>query len=212
MRPVRAAGIIKDRMTVIGPLVTGKSTLDLGVVDSRRQRHQTDQRLEKTPSSLFRQIHKINPEAMGVDIDAEGVDLLSAQGFNTRAADVMDMNLGDSFQAIIAGEIIEHLTNPGQFLINMRKHLTSDGNLVITTPNPFYVKHVWKILRYQQPSVHEEHTCWFDPITLSQLCRMCDLEPYAFYWIQPRSQLLKTWPRLFRNYFCHSFMLLARPQ
>lgn len=89
MRPVRAAGIIKDRMTVIGPLVTGKSTLDLGVVDSRRQRHQTDQRLEKTPSSLFRQIHIINPEAMGVDIDAVGVDL--------GVKDLLDIYIGQVF-------------------------------------------------------------------------------------------------------------------
>ena len=202
---------ITDRMNVIEPLVAGKKTLDCGIVDSRRQRHETADRLEKLPNLLFQRICEINPDTMGVDIDEQGVQILRDKGFNTKTANVMDMDLGERFETIVAGEIIEHLDNPGQFLCNMRNHLVEGGTLLLTTPNPFYFKQVWKIWKRNRPAVHEEHTMWFDPITLSHLCRLSGLDPYEIYWVQPRKQLIKTWPRLFRNYFSHSFMILARP-
>ena len=202
---------ITDRMDIIGPRVANRKTLDLGIVDSRRARKGTKEKLEKFPSFLFSKICTINPEATGVDIDAEGINLLRAQGYNTVVADVITMDLGEKFQTIVAGEIIEHLANPGLFLSNMKQHLTDDGVVIITTPNPFYAKQAWKILHYKRPSVHEEHTCWFDPITLTNLCRMSGLEPVEGYWIQPRASSIKTFLRYIRRYFSHSFMVVARP-
>ena len=199
---------IKDRMDVIEPLIKNKKVLDLGVVDSRRSRHQTNERLEKFPNLLFRRVCEINPETLGVDVDEQGIAILKEQGFNVIAADVMNMDLEELFDVIIAGEIIEHLENPGIFLRNMAKHLNTDGVLLVTTPNPFYFKQVWKILRRNRPQVHEEHTCWFDPSTLSRLAEICGLKVVGGYWIQPNPELIKTWPRLLRNYFSHSFMLI----
>ena len=132
-------------------------------------------------------------------------------GFNAKTADVITMDLGEQFDCIVGGEIIEHLPNPGHFLSNMRKHLKDGGTLIITTPNPFYIKQTWKIWRYNRPSVHEEHTCWFDPITLCNLCAMSGLEVIDIYWVRSRKrQFLKVWPSLLRNYFSHSFMILAK--
>ena len=108
---------IKDRMDVIEPLIKDKKVLDLGVVDSRRKRHKTGERLEKLPNLLFRRICEINPDTMGVDIDEQGVAILREQGFKVAAADVMTMDLGQRFDVIIAGEIIEHLENPGNFYV-----------------------------------------------------------------------------------------------
>jgi SAM-dependent methyltransferase len=212
MTRLQAQRTIRDRMEIIAPLVRGRKTLDLGVVDSRRNRQGTAERLEKLPGLLFRRICEVNPDTVGVDIDEAGVDILRQQGFHTRTADVTTMDLGERYEAIVAGEIIEHLANPGLFLGNMVRHLTPGGTLVVTTPNPFHFGQVWKIWRYGRPRVHEEHTCWFDPITLCHLCRESQLDPYAVYWVQSAGKdVLKTWPRFFRKYFSESFMVLARP-
>ena len=203
---------VTDRMDVIEPLVRAGSVLDMGIVDSRRGKRDSGSQLKtKTVTSLFRKICDKNPDTLGVDIDAEGIEILNKHGFNTRHENVITMDLGQTFDTIVAGELIEHLPNPGTFLENMSRHLKPDGTLVITTPNPFYSKQAWKIWRHSQPSVHEEHTCWFDPITLNTLCQMSGLKVDKIYWVQKKKSFLKTLPARFRSYFSHSFIVLAKP-
>ena len=203
---------VTDRMDVIEPLVRTGSVLDMGIVDSRRGKRDSGSQLKtKTVTSLFRKICDKNPDTLGVDIDAEGIEILNKHGFNTRHENVITMDLGQTFDTIVAGELIEHLPNPGTFLENMSRHLKPDGTLVITTPNPFYSKQAWKIWRHSQPSVHEEHTCWFDPITLNTLCQLSGLKVDKIYWVQKKKSFLKTLPARFRGYFSHSFIVLAKP-
>ena len=203
---------VTDRMDVIEPLVRTGSVLDMGIVDSRRGKRDSGSQLKtKTVTSLFRKICDKNPDTLGVDIDAEGIEILNKHGFNTRHENVITMDLGQTFDTIVAGELIEHLPNPGTFLENMSRHLKPYGTLVITTPNPFYSKQAWKIWRHSQPSVHEEHTCWFDPITLNTLCQMSGLKVDKIYWVQKKKSFLKTLPTRFRGYFSHSFIVLAKP-
>ena len=203
---------VTDRMDVIEPLVRAGSVLDMGIVDSRRGKRDSGSQLKtKTVTSLFRKICDKNPDTLGVDIDAEGIEILNKHGFNTRHENVITMDLGQTFDTIVAGELIEHLPNPGTFLENMSRHLKPNGTLVITTPNPFYSKQAWKIWRHSQPSVHEEHTCWFDPITLNTLCQLSGLKVDKIYWVQKKKSFLKTLPARFRGYFSHSFIVLAKP-
>jgi len=44
---------------------------------------------------------------------------------------------GSSFDTIVAGEIIEHIENPASFLKGCHKILKDDGQLLLTTPNPY---------------------------------------------------------------------------
>ena len=204
--------VVEDRFDIIRQFVEGRSVLDLGVVDSRPMKGSAADRISRSPDLLFRRICEVNRNTVGIDIDAEGIEVLRAMGYNVLCADVEIMNLEQQFDVIIAGELIEHLENPGQFLHNMRRHLSKDGVLFLSTPNPFYAKQTWQIWRHFKPRVHESHTCWFDPITLSHLLQRTGLEPFDGYWVQPKSNLLKTWRRLLRNYFSNSFMILARVQ
>ena len=201
---------IKDRFQVIERFIHQGSVLDLGVVDSRPQAEATAQRINRLPNMLFRRINELTQQLIGVDIDAEGVAALNEQGYKVVCADVQKMDLAQTFDTIIAGELIEHLENPGMFLRNMVQHLKPRGTLIISTPNPFYAKQGWKIWRYNRPSVHEDHTCWFDPLTLAQLMQRVGLKPVESYWIQPKSHIFKAWRRYFRGYFSHSFLIVAR--
>ncbi len=201
-----------DRFPVIRPYVVDeKEVLDLGCVDAYPAREGSDARLERKPDALFRRIVETNPNTVGVDIDSNGVRVLVRMGYNVLCADVETMNLECKFDTIVAGEIIEHLENPGLFLRNMHRHLKSDGTIIISTPNPFYTGQTWKIWRYGLPAVHDEHVNWQDPVTLNQLLRRTGYETIEGYWVQPKTNLLKTWKRLLQPYFAHSFMLIARP-
>lgn len=201
---------IADRFSVIKDYLAG-DVMDIGCVDARTDREGSKQRIQRKPDLLFRRIAEANPDVLGVDIDEQGIQTLREHGFNAVCADGHTMDLGRQFDTIIAGEIIEHLENPGQFLRNMRRHLKPDGVLILSTPNAFSAHRIWKIWRHGAPSVHEDHTCWFDPITLNQLLKRSGLQTFDSYWVQPPGRVLKTWQRFFRGYFCHHFMVVARP-
>ena len=50
-----------------------------------------------------------------------------------------NFDLGRTFDTVFAGELIEHLGNVDGFLSSARRHLEPGGQLVLTTPNVFYV-------------------------------------------------------------------------
>ncbi len=68
---------------------------------------------------------------------------------------------GESFEAIVAGDVIEHFSNPGLFLDNCRRHLTDDGVFIVTTPNA-----KWPTV-FLRPN--PTHTLWHDRHTLLHL-------------------------------------------
>ena len=206
--------VIRDRMEVIGRFVGQGSVLDLGCVDARTQREGSTVRVDRIANALHRRIAERNPDTLGADIDAEGVAALNALGFPAVCADAETMDLGRRFDTIVAGEIVEHLENPGLFLRNLRRHLTPDGRLILSTPNPFYAAQTWKIWRHGRPAVHEDHAGWQDPTTMRQLLHRTGFELVEGYWVQPPRGFLKSmrsWNRFFRPYFAHSFLVVARP-
>lgn len=84
-------------------------------------------------------------KVVGVDINENEVLKLKKLGYNVVYADVQDPNLSkllkEKFDVIVASEIIEHLSNPGLFLDNIKLCLKKNGTLVLTTPNAQYIKH-----------------------------------------------------------------------
>ena len=206
---VEMRGPVRDRMEIIEPLARRRRVLDVGCVDAHTRHGTSASRLAAKGNLLFRALAGCAAELTGVDVDAEGVEILAQEGHSVLCADAATMDLGRTFDVIVAGEIIEHVPNAGQFLANLRAHLGEDGVLILTTPNPFYAKQGYKIWRHRRPAVHDEHVAWYDPITLQQALRLAGLAVDEGWWVHPPQSLLKTWRRLFRPYFCHSFLFVA---
>src|SRR5262245_29996913 len=82
-------------------------------------------------------------ELHGIDIDARAVALLQQRGVpNLHVGDVqrMDIKFGTEFDLIVAGEIIEHLPDPGGFLRSLLRYMGPSTTLVLTTPNLLAMK------------------------------------------------------------------------
>jgi 2-polyprenyl-3-methyl-5-hydroxy-6-metoxy-1,4-benzoquinol methylase len=108
-------------------------------------------------------------EVVGCDIDDEGLAWMRERGFEVVHLDAEHLESEERFDSIVAGELIEHLENPGMFLDGCLRLLEPDGRLVLSTPNPFSVFYSLIFLKdgAGRP-FHPEHTGWFCGQTLAQ--------------------------------------------
>lgn len=131
-------------------------------------------------------------------------------GFDIRLADAQRDPLGGPYVAIFAGELIEHLDNPGIFLENIKHSLAAGGTLLLTTPNPFAANQFAKILKYGRPQVHEAHRFWFSPETLAVLLEAHGFVAIDFVWLGPRDGFLRKLFARMRGYWSPGFGIAAR--
>lgn len=92
-------------------------------------------------------------------------------------------NLDEQFDVIFAGDLIEHLVNPGSFLDSCKSHLAEDGRLIITTPNTFNLFNLAEKITKDEPTVNSDHTCYFNKKTLTTLLKKCGWEIISFDYI-----------------------------
>lgn len=141
----------------------GKNVLDLGCVQHNPRNYGSKYWLHKAIASVAESI-------VGVDLYEAGVEYLNKGKFNVIVADVQCFNLNRTFDVIVAGDVIEHLENFDGFLESCKRHMKNHSILLISTPNPWYWKNIVKAALTTEVSNNPEHTCWFCPRTLRQLC------------------------------------------
>jgi 2-polyprenyl-3-methyl-5-hydroxy-6-metoxy-1,4-benzoquinol methylase len=83
---------------------------------------------------------------------------------------------------IIFGEIIEHLENLKIALENMKQVMHEDTELIITTPNLFYLHNTVQIFLKNHELVHHDHKVGFTYGIINQLLNANGLEISDFYF------------------------------
>jgi len=152
--------------------------LDVGCIRHSRAR--------RGYGNLHAQLHVSFPDAhiIGIDTDREGIEQMHAPGYDVRQMNASALDFQQEFDAIVAGEVIEHLENPGLFFASAADHLHPGAPLVITTPNPNGVRFFRKAWNGAWTSKH--HTCWISPQHLSTLAgRAAGLDVVDLSYIRP---------------------------
>jgi SAM-dependent methyltransferase len=129
------------------------------------------------PSWLHGLLCKYFPDTVGIDLRPDLIEQLQNAGFrNLYVANAETFELDRQFDTIVAGDVLEHLSNPGAFLTQARKHLAPGGEIIVTTPFPFALLPLgFAFFRYPRTCWNVEHTCWFCPQTFSELSRRSGL-------------------------------------
>lgn len=151
-----------SRVSTILEQINEGSVLDVGCVQ-----HDADK--ETDPNWLHQHLYACADEVLGLDYLEKDVEKLAEQGYNVTFGDAENLSLSRRFDTIVAGELIEHLSNPGSFLDCCREHLVDDGQLILTTPNVWGVTYLKRLLFAGEVHCNEEHACWYDRRTLRQL-------------------------------------------
>lgn len=121
-------------------------------------------------------LNSVTKELWGIDIDKEGIALLRKKGFkNLVVGNVEKLNeiteiKGIKFDIIVAPEIIEHLNNPGLFLLSAKYLFSKNTLMIITTPNVHRISDL-KLKLQGYEFVNPDHNFWFSFSTLNTLLR-----------------------------------------
>ena len=107
--------------------------------------------------------------------EAEHIQKLQTEGYQVVCADATDFNLNRQFDIIVAGELMEHLTNPGGFLTCARQHLRAEGKLVLTMPNAICLNYFIQNIFKGHELDNLDHCCLYSETTLR-----CLLKRYGF--------------------------------
>ena len=130
-------------------------------------------------------------ELYGFDFDQEGIDILAGYGcgnlFRADLERLEDVELDRKFDMIIAGEMIEHLNNPGKFLEGIQRFMNSDSRLIITTVNAYCAMRfvIYALLGKggTNEPVHPDHVAYYSYSTLKVLIERHGLtvDEFLFY-------------------------------
>ncbi len=155
-----------DRIAHLGRLVRGKKILDVGCV-------QNDARCRKNPRWLHRQLAAEAATVVGIDILEADLKILRDEGFQVHYHDLTQSPhpQGETFEVVVAGEILEHIDRPGPFFAHAHQSLAPGGTLVLTTPYPWFVgTSLRNSLAGCSLGGSLEHVAWFDPFNIAELC------------------------------------------
>jgi len=169
----------RDRIEFILQACTGKSVLHLGCADWPF----TENRAKKD-TFLHRMITKVSSNTVGVDINGRAIEIMKSYGIdNVIAIDAetsLNKSVGGTYDVIVAGEILEHVLNPGLLLESIKKVMRRDSILILTTPNFCPIKRIPRLL-FRIEEVHPDHLYYFSYSTLSKLLQLSGYEIVDFY-------------------------------
>ena len=132
----------------------GKRVLDLGCRSGALTQHFLD-----------------GNSVVGLDVDAAALEKAAALGIEPVRADVEErLPLEDAaFDAVVAGELFEHLQFPDALVAEIRRVLAPGGVLVGSVPNAFRVQSRLRFLRGRPPEDDATHLRMFSPQGLREL-------------------------------------------
>lgn len=178
---------VRGRVDYLKEVARGRRVLDVGVVGHCcGDQPGTDWTHGKVAAAAA--------YCLGVDIVADEVRKLQELGHNVRLCDITRETLGERFDVIICGEVIEHLGHPAGLFQGALRHLLPGGRLVITTPNPYAL---WRIKHFLRGQMWEnvDHVALMFPGGIAELAeregmrldRYCGVAEVAWTW---KSRLL----------------------
>ncbi len=174
-----------QRVDLIKDLCNGKRVLHLGCTNYPY----TEEAIESDMLLHF-ELEKCASDLWGIDADQAGIDILNSKGSRQIVKGdlekLAEVELEGPFEVIVAGEMIEHLNNPGFFLDGVKEFMTKETKLVITTINAYCAMRFFyygaRGKRGKAEPVHPDHVAYYSYSTLKLLLQRHGLRIDVFLY------------------------------
>ena len=167
---------VVDRISYLREQARGRRVIHVGFVDTGCRSMQ-----EQAGTWLHGHLDEVATSLVGIDVNEVGVKEAVEAGFEAYAVDCRDREAVEALgiepaQLVIAGEVIEHLDDPGGFLGGLHNLVAPGGLLVVTTPNAYGLFNVFASLARREIN-HPDHVVMFTWRTLANLAARHGWEP-----------------------------------
>lgn len=127
------------------------------------------------PGLLLDEARTAGWEPKGIEPSAWGASQSQAKGLDVVQGTLESVELEpSSFDAIVAADVIEHVTDPADFAARIASLLAPGGVVFIATPN--VASGIARLLRRWWWSIIPNHLWFFSPETLGSLLRKAGLD------------------------------------
>jgi 2-polyprenyl-3-methyl-5-hydroxy-6-metoxy-1,4-benzoquinol methylase len=136
-------------------------------------------------------------EVTGVDVDGNALRFAAERGLQTVWGDVEEtLSFEDeSFDVVVAGEILEHVRFPDEVMAEIGRVLKPDGVVVGSVPNAFRVKNRLRFLLGRPPENNPMHLRMYSPASIR--AELAPIGPAELSFVGGR--LVRLSGRLFAN-------------
>ncbi|MBK9336772.1 MAG: methyltransferase domain-containing protein [Lewinellaceae bacterium] len=168
-------------MEWLTPIISNKRVIHFGCVDHLSI---VEQR-RKENTWLHEILAKNCTDLVGIDIDEQGIAYMQQAGFEAYRANVLtdpapEAVLNRKWDYIVAGEVLEHVDNPVDFLSAIRqKYGPVTDRIIITVPNALSYTNFRFALRNTE-MINSDHRFWFSPFTLLKVVERAGIIPEAY--------------------------------
>ncbi len=192
------------RVDFIKEMCAGKKVLHLGCTN-----YPYTEESIKHEMLLHLELGKVAGSLSGFDFDQKGIDILAAAGVeNLYRGDLEkleEVELNETFDVIVAGEMIEHLSNPGLFLHGIQRFMNEQTKLLITTINAYsgmrFFIYGLRGKGGENEPVHPDHVAYYSYKTLKMVVEKENLQvkEFLFYDLGPEHRPHNHWLYNFVN-------------
>jgi 2-polyprenyl-3-methyl-5-hydroxy-6-metoxy-1,4-benzoquinol methylase len=119
---------------------------------------------------LHHQLGCVANDLVGIDIDEQGIAYAAQFGVEIANNNCETMDLNRKFDVIVLSDVIEHLNAPVTATNNLMRHLSDDGCLLITTPNPTAFNTLLRAMTGRLINVYYDHVTCFMPEHIQGIC------------------------------------------
>jgi len=130
----------------------------------------------KTKELLHYKLNKISKKVVGIDNAIKAIEDLKRFNINNIYYGDIVLNkyerevLKQKYDIILIPDVLEHLTNPGLALRNIKKFCNKNIEIIITVPNVWSIFHIKNHFTSKE-KVHPDHCFWPSLLTMSNLIK-----------------------------------------
>lgn len=160
----------KTRIDFLKSYLLGKKVIHFGCVDHIP----LIEHRRKTGRWVHEVLSQVCEKVVGIDIVQEGIDYMKQNGFEAYNANVVTEEIPgevkkERWDYIVAGEVLEHIDDPVQFLKAIKaKYGPVCERIIITVPNAFSWSNFRAALRNEE-LINTDHRFWFTGYTLARV-------------------------------------------